>query len=153
MKTLTILLAIAAAFQLGVVGGRSRQPDAVPAATVVPPAITPLLCGEVLGVVPGAALKLAFDNPGQVNGWLRPNNPNAGISLYNPVRRYLTLQNSNVPYHPLFNGLVFRSSCRERCFYLPCGSCPDGKELIWCYSGTDPTCPSSWGCGQMFPRP
>lgn len=61
--------------------------------------------------VPPAAIADAMANPSRIGGWGKSCNPGVPDSGANPDRRYLSLLNINKPYHPLFNGLVFRCGC------------------------------------------
>jgi hypothetical protein len=63
--------------------------------------------------VPQAAISDAMANPGAYGGWDLPCNPNLPPNgALNPMRRHLDLLSSTKPYHPLYNGLVWRCGCR-----------------------------------------
>ena len=86
--------------------GTVPGPTAAPSATPLPaggPSVAPGLAGRV----PAAAIAAALADPSSVAGWDRPCNPNVPDSPRNGRRRTLRLQNPSVPYHPLFNTLVF----------------------------------------------
>jgi len=86
----------------------SDTPTAAPTPTPTPLAAGgPQLGPSLTGRVPAAAIAAALADPSSVWGWNVPCNPNVPVGPHNPLRRTLRLQNPNVPYHPLFNGLVF----------------------------------------------
>ena len=96
----------------------SLPPPITPTATpVVGPPTQPAPGGQVcpfiqrFGRVPAAAIANAMANPASISGYSKLCNPNAPGSAANPPRRFLSVLNINKPYHPLFNGLVFRCGC------------------------------------------
>jgi hypothetical protein len=71
----------------------------------------PDACLRLVGRVPDAAVQAALANPARVLGWLERCNPAVPASPLNGLRHNLSLRNPAVPYHPIFNHLVFRCSC------------------------------------------
>ena len=69
-------------------------------------------CPGLLARVPREALKHALDDPATVAGYKQACNPSLPPGPHNPLRIDLGLQNPNLPYHPLFNGLAWRCGCR-----------------------------------------
>ena len=61
--------------------------------------------------VPPVVIADAVANPEQYQGWLQPRNPNAPVGPANPLRTCLTLQRLSVPYHPMWNPVVWRAGC------------------------------------------
>lgn len=131
-RTLTMLVA-AAAFALGAITliaapeleAQALQPTPVPT-QLPPPAPTPTLpapalptpvvsqaqvCRFIRGRVPDAVIADALANPYKVGGYDRLRDPSKPESPFNPRGSYLSLRNVNVPFHPLFNSLVFRAGC------------------------------------------
>jgi len=88
----------------------TRPPTPVPP-TSIPPETAPRACAILDGRVPPAAVEAALANPSLVAGWDELLNPGSPPSPSNPRRRWLTLRNAAVPYHPLFNPLVFKIGC------------------------------------------
>jgi hypothetical protein len=84
-----------------------------PAATATPnqPSTTAQACNYLRSRVPDAVINAALANPGRIGGFDRPRNPNKPSSPLNPPRRYLSLSNPNVPYHPIFNRLTWVAGC------------------------------------------
>jgi len=92
-----------------------------PPATAVPPVPTqptqPPSSAQVCSFaqrfnrVPPAALAAAMANPASVSGWGKRCHEGVPASAANPERRFLSIHNINKPYHPLYNGLVFRCGC------------------------------------------
>jgi len=104
---------------------RALQPTPVPT-QLPPPALTPTLpppalptpvvsqaqvCRFIRGRVPDAIIADALANPHKVGGFDRLRDLNKPESPFNPRQSYLSLRNVNVPFHPLFNSLVFRGGC------------------------------------------
>lgn len=82
-----------------------------PTPPVLPPD-APRACPQLTGRVPAAAIDAALANPDRVDGWKRRQNPNIPADPYmNPAAASLTLRNVGVPWHPLFNGLMYRTGC------------------------------------------
>ncbi|MEO8082801.1 MAG: hypothetical protein ABI780_03200 [Ardenticatenales bacterium] len=71
-----------------------------------------LACASLEVKAPAAAIAQALSAPASLNGYMMPCNPNVPISPVNPLRRYLTLRNINLPYHPLYNGMILRCGCQ-----------------------------------------
>jgi hypothetical protein len=85
--------------------------------TVSPP--TPTLdpnaglaaCTFLTSRVPAAAINEAVANPDQVYGYGQLCFPNVPPSPFNELRNKLSIRNPAVPYHPLYNGLVWSCGC------------------------------------------
>lgn len=97
-------------------------PTAIPIATPTPrptfvpptpsdPEHDPRACTFVEGRAPPAAIEAALANPERVSGWGDLMNPGLPPSPANPVKRWLSLRNPSVPYHPLHNPLIFKVGC------------------------------------------
>jgi hypothetical protein len=94
-------------------------PTRTPSADDTPVAATPTLCPNcgldtcdyVMSRVPAAAVNAAIANPNQVSGYGELCYPGVPPSPYNQPRSKLSLRNPSVPYHPLFNGLVWSCGC------------------------------------------
>jgi hypothetical protein len=101
----------------------SAQPTATPPAepttapptpTSPPPTATPLpehVCPQIVNVVPPAAIAAALANPAAVGGYNQPLNPARPAGPGNPLRTWLSIYHTGVPYHPIFNPLVYRAGC------------------------------------------
>lgn len=88
-------------------------------ATAVPPTPTPLppvvpscTCPAARRALPGVVLADALANPAAYDGWGQPVNRNLPPGPSNPPRACLDIQNPGTPYHPTFNGPVWRGGCR-----------------------------------------
>jgi len=68
-------------------------------------------CDFIKGRVPPAVIAAALANPTRVQGWNLLMNPSAPESVYNQRRRMLSLQNIGVPYHMLYNPVVYKAGC------------------------------------------
>ena len=86
-------------------------PPPAPTPTTKPPAPSAQACAYLRFRVPDAVISTALANPGRIGGFDRPRNPNKPASPLNPPRRYLSLRNPNVPFHPIFNRLVWVAGC------------------------------------------
>jgi hypothetical protein len=82
-----------------------------PAPTATPGTAGPVVCRLVTDRVPAAAIAWAVANPTLVGGWDQLSNPNVPESPFNPRRRSLCLVNIGLPYHPLYNALVYKAGC------------------------------------------
>lgn len=71
----------------------------------------PMVCPRLAGTAPASAIAAALANPTGVSGYGRPCHPNLPPGPLNWPRRWLSLRNLNVPYHPLFNALIFKCGC------------------------------------------
>lgn len=95
--------------------GPSPTPTVVLSPTPVPtlgPDEQPKVCKSLLMRVPPAVISNALANPADTNGWGQLCNEGVPRSEFNGVRRWLTPQNPNTPYHPLFNSVVWACSCQ-----------------------------------------
>jgi hypothetical protein len=61
--------------------------------------------------VPGAAINAALANQAGVFGYGMLCYPNRPPGPYNGLRTHLSLRNAGIPYHPVYNGLVFKCGC------------------------------------------
>lgn len=102
----------------------NREPFPVPQVTVlVPEEPAGCVCRITRQKVPRAYIDLALANPPSIMGWNQLQNPNKpGSPPYptprhdwppNPRRTCLDLQNRAVPFHPLFNSVLWRAGCLE----------------------------------------
>lgn len=82
-----------------------------PPLTPVPTPVEPAPCPRLSGRIPQAAIDGALADPSRVGGWNLPCRIGHPISPLNPPRRRLDLRNVNQPWHPVFNGLVFKCGC------------------------------------------
>ncbi len=96
------------------------DPNVTPSATPegptpVPPTPTrdpnASICEIAANKVPGAVINAATGNPQSVAGYGLRCNPNLPAGPLNPERGWLSLRNPGLPYHPLFNGLVWKCGC------------------------------------------
>jgi hypothetical protein len=74
-----------------------------------PPA--PEACSFLQGRVPAAVITDAIANPGKIPGWLEPANPNLPAGPGNPPRHQLSIVNPGLPWHPLYNSLIYKVGC------------------------------------------
>jgi hypothetical protein len=84
-------------------------PTSPPPATRVPG--TPYECPGLARLAPAQAIADALANPARIGGWNEPCNPSLPPGPRNPTRTTLGLQTVGKPYHPVFNGLVFKCGC------------------------------------------
>ncbi len=63
------------------------------------------------GRVPNAAINAATANPDTVYGWEQLCFPNRPAGPFNQLRDKLSLRNPAAPYHPIYNGLVWKCGC------------------------------------------
>jgi len=87
-------------------------PTPAPTTMPVPPSVPSCTCSTARRALPAAVLANALANPGDNAGWGERVNPNLPPSPANPLRACLDLQNPGTPFHALFNGPVWRGSCR-----------------------------------------
>lgn len=92
------------------------SPSPTPRPTFVPPTPSdpekePRACAFVEGRAPPAAIEAALANPERVSGWDDLLNPGLPPSPANPRKRWLSLRNPSVPYHPIHNPLIFKVGC------------------------------------------
>jgi hypothetical protein len=86
----------------------SAPPTAHP--TGAPPAVR--VCPVVSQRVPAVVVANALANPQRVYGWGMPVDPGKPVSPANPLRTSLSLRNVGIPYHPIWNSVVWRSGCQ-----------------------------------------
>lgn len=84
-------------------------PTPVPTATAAPD--EPIVCPQLQGRAPQAAIDAAVADPPSVAGWLQPQDPGKPPGRFNPLRRSLGLSRTGSPYHPLFNPLEWKVGC------------------------------------------
>lgn len=88
----------------------------LPTATPPPaphPVCIPRLCPRLDAHVPAPQIAAALADPAAVEGFCLARNPAMPPHpLYNPRRVWLELADYGKPFHPVFNGLVFRAGCR-----------------------------------------
>jgi hypothetical protein len=90
----------------------SPSPTTLSASPIPSPTpIVTCVCSVAQHKVPSAALDFARRNPERFGGWDQPVNANKPAGVYNPLKRCLSIRNASSAYHPLFNGLVFKSGC------------------------------------------
>ncbi len=90
--------------------------SATPRPTFVPPTPSdpehdPRACALVEGRAPPAAIEAALANPERVSGWGDLMNPGLPPSPANPIKRWLSLRNPSVHYHPIHNPLIYKVGC------------------------------------------
>lgn len=92
--------------------GCRTAPTPTPEPTRVPVnAGEPKLCDSLQGRVPLAIINNAMANPQDVGGYGELSNPSLPPGPLNPPKTYLGLANNGVPFHPLFNSVVFKAAC------------------------------------------
>lgn len=85
------------------------SPEALaPTPEPTPPSV---VCPQILGRVPPAAIAAALADPSSVEGHDQLQDPGKPEGPFNPRRLRLSLRALALPYHPLFNGLVYRAGC------------------------------------------
>jgi uncharacterized protein YegL len=96
----------------------------VPEVEVIPGEVgTGCVCRITRLKAPGAAIDAALAHPDRIWGWNLLSDPNKpGAPPYpepgydwppNPRRTCLDIWNRGIPYHPLFNSVVWRAGCTE----------------------------------------
>lgn len=81
-------------------------PSAVPS-----PGLVPGVCDFILNRVPPVVITWSLSNPDQVGGWGERAIPGLPPSPFNPPRKWLTITATSLPYHPLYNGVTYKSGC------------------------------------------
>ncbi len=90
----------------------SSPPTAIPTVPGQPtPSLQPQVCDLIVGRVPAQVVSDALANPSRIQGYGQLQNPGVPEGPWNQRRTRLSLQNIGLPYHPLFNGLVFKAGC------------------------------------------
>lgn len=89
-------------------GPTAELPTAAPRPTVND---VPEICEAIKARVPAAVINEAVAAPATVAGHGMACNPNLPVGANNPLRRYLGLRNPAAPYHPIFNGVVWKCGC------------------------------------------
>ncbi|MFN8423695.1 MAG: vWA domain-containing protein [Anaerolineae bacterium] len=91
---------------------RGFRASPTPAPTSTPPdAGDPAPCPRLAARLPRAAIDAAMAEPARIGGWGVPCRAGQPVGPSNPLRRWLDLRNSNQPWHPVFNGVVFKCGC------------------------------------------
>lgn len=93
-----------------------NPPPTGPTRTAIPPTPTPAppdmnVCPRLTARLPRAAIDAALADPTRIGGWGVPCRVGQPVGPMNPLRRWLDLRNANQPWHPLFNGVVFKCGC------------------------------------------
>ncbi len=71
----------------------------------------PEICEAIKARVPAAVINDAVADPAKVGGHGQACNPNLPTGPGNALRRYLGLRNPSSPYHPIYNGVVWKCGC------------------------------------------
>jgi len=91
--------------------GTARPATGTPPPVPTVPGV--MACPRLTNRVPAAAINAALAAPDRVYGYNLRCNPNREPHpFFNPPRRWLGLRNPNIPYHPVYNGLVFKCGCQ-----------------------------------------
>lgn len=69
------------------------------------------VCPNITNRVPAAVINAALANEASVSGYGQLCNPNVPPSQFNTLRKWLTLQNNGLPFHPVFNGVIWSCGC------------------------------------------
>ncbi len=91
-------------------GSGTAAPTRVPTATPAGP-VAASVCPNLDRIVPRAVIDAAVANPSSVQGYDQRCNPNLPMGPSNGKRGRLGLQNPGAPYHPIFNGVVYKCGC------------------------------------------
>lgn len=91
--------------------GPTNTPGGQPTVAPPPTRIPGNSCDIANSKVPAQAINDALANPGNYYGYDLPCNPNLPESPQNPLRRMLSLVNAAAPYHPMYNGLIWKCGC------------------------------------------
>jgi len=75
------------------------------------PTVAPGACPSLTNLVPAAVINAALSNPASVQGYNELQNPGVPASPWNVRRTSLSLRNPAIPFHPLYNGLVYKAGC------------------------------------------
>jgi hypothetical protein len=70
-----------------------------------------LVCSLLNGRVPDSEINAALADPSLVYGYGELCYPSKPEGPYNGRREWLTIQNPALPFHPLYNRLVYRCGC------------------------------------------
>ena len=96
--------------------GPTDTPGPVPTGgatnTAEPPTAIPGdVCDIARSKVPTSVLNDAVANPGNYYGYDLACNPNLPVSIYNPLRRMLSISQPNKPFHPWYNSVEWKCGC------------------------------------------
>ena len=72
----------------------------------------PCICERVRQEAPPDIVADAIANPEKYFGWGMLLDPNKPAGPMNPLRECLNMQHPNIPFHPLFNNVVWKVGCR-----------------------------------------
>jgi hypothetical protein len=94
----------------------TRTPDpggatAPPPTPTLDPQVGLAVCDHIQALVPNAAINAAVANPDRTFGYNTLCYPNRPAGPFNMLRSKLSLRNPGVPYHPVYNGLVWKCGC------------------------------------------
>jgi hypothetical protein len=82
-----------------------------PPTPTIDPGANLAVCDHIQALVPNAAVNAAISNPAGVYGYGTLCFPNRPGGPFNRMRNQLSLRNPAVPYHPAYNGLVWKCGC------------------------------------------
>ncbi len=86
-----------------------------PPPTLPPPPTVPggaaFACDFVQGRVPAAVINAALANPSSIQGYNQLQNPGVPEGPWNLRRTALSLRSISAPWHPLYNGLIYKAGC------------------------------------------
>jgi len=69
------------------------------------------VCPQIRDKVPAPALLWALANPDRIAGYNLLERPGSPAGPYNRLRKWLSLRRLTIPFHPIWNGLVYRAGC------------------------------------------
>jgi hypothetical protein len=69
------------------------------------------ICDYLSARVPPAVINDAIANPSSIRGFGEAQNPSLPPGPNNPMKMHLGLQNPAVPFHPLFNSVLYKVGC------------------------------------------
>lgn len=87
------------------------SPAPGPTVAPQPTSVVPQACDFILDKVPAQVINDALANPNRIQGYGQLQNPGVPEGPWNQRRSRLSLQNISAPYHPLYNGLIFKAGC------------------------------------------
>ena len=92
--------------------GKPTPTGGGPQPTTAPPTQIPGdVCDIASSKVPTQIINDAVANPGNYYGYDLACNPNLPLSVVNPLRRMLSMNQPNKPFHPLFNSVEWKCGC------------------------------------------
>ena len=92
---------------------------AVPTATTIPtsaptagtPTDSAVACPRLDTYVPASVIADGLARAADITGWGELCYPNSPPSPWNTARHYLSIRNIGAPFHPVYNGLVYKCGC------------------------------------------